>query len=64
MISVDNDLAPQDVRPELLECMDHPQKLFLHSLIVNLSFDEDLTCIADGYRLLVELLTQDSKRRT
>ena len=23
MINVDNDLAPQDVRPELLDCVDH-----------------------------------------
>ena len=53
MISVDNDLAPQDVRPELLECVDHRQKLFFHSRIVNLSFDEGLTCIAYGRRLLV-----------
>ena len=39
MISVDDDLAPQDVRPELLESVDHRKKLFLRSRIVYLSFD-------------------------
>ena len=39
LISVDDDLAPQDVRQELLESVDHRQKLFLLSGIVNLSFD-------------------------
>ena len=53
MISVDNDLAPQDVRPELLECVDHNQKLFLRSRIIYLSFDEGLACITYGHRLLV-----------
>ena len=53
MISVDDDVAPQDIWPELLESVDHRQKLFLRSRIVNLSFDEGLTCIADGRRLLV-----------
>ena len=48
MISVNDDLAPQDVRPELLESVDHHQKLFLRSRVINLSFDEGLTCIADG----------------
>ena len=27
MISVDDELAPQDVRPELLKCVDHRDKL-------------------------------------
>ena len=53
MISVDDDLAPQDVRPELLESVDHRQKLFLRRRVINLSFDEGLTCVADGRRLLV-----------
>ena len=39
MISVDDDLAPQDVRPELIESVDHRKKLFLRSHIVYLSFD-------------------------
>ena len=39
MISVDDDLAPQDVRPELLESVDHHKKLFLHSCVINLSFN-------------------------
>ena len=51
MISVDNDLAPQDVRPEILESVDHCQKLFLRSRIIYLSFDEGLTCIENGRRL-------------
>ena len=53
MISVDNDLAPQDLRPELLECVDHRQKLFLRSHVINLIFDEGLICIAYGRWLLV-----------
>ena len=59
MISVDDDLAPQDVRPELLESVDHRHKLFLHSRIVNLGFDEGLTCVAYDRRLLVKSLPQD-----
>ena len=39
MISVDDDLAPQDLRPELLESVDHSKKLFLHSCVINLSFN-------------------------
>ena len=39
MISVDDDLAPQDVRPELLESVDHRKKLFLRSCVINLSFN-------------------------
>ena len=39
MISVDDDLAPQDVRPELLESIDHRKKLFLRSCVINLSFN-------------------------
>ena len=53
MIDVDNDLAPQDVRPELLECVDHRQKLFLCCHVVYLSFDKGLACIAYGCWLLV-----------
>ena len=53
MISVHDDLAPQDVRPELLESVDHRQKLFLCSRLINLSFEKGLTCIAYGRRLLV-----------
>ena len=56
MISVDDDLAPQDVRPELLESVDHRQKLFLRSRVINLSFDEGLTCVTDGRRLLFQSL--------
>ena len=63
MISVDDDLAPQDVRPELLESVDHRQKLFLRSCVINLSFDEGLTCITDGHRLLVQSLPQDRSHR-
>ena len=59
MISVDDDLAPQDVRPELLESVDHRQKLFLRRRVINLSFDEGLTCVTDGRRLLVQSLSQD-----
>ena len=39
MISVDDDLAPQDVRPEFLESVDHRKKLFLCSCVINLSFN-------------------------
>ena len=39
MISVDDDLDPHDVRPELLESVDHRKKLFLHSCVINLSFN-------------------------
>ena len=53
MMSVDDDLAPQDVRPELLESVDYRHKLFLRSRVIYRSFDEDLTCVADGFRLLV-----------
>ena len=53
MISVDDDLAPQDVWPELLESVDHRQKLFLHSRVIYLSFNEGLNCVTDGRRLLV-----------
>ena len=63
MISVDYDLAPQDVRPELLESIDHRRKLFLRSRIIYLSFDEGLTSIADGCRLLVKSLPQDRSHR-
>ena len=63
MISVDYDLAPQDVRPKLLKSVDYCQKLFLHSHVINLSFDEGLTCIADGRRLLIESLPQDRSHR-
>ena len=59
MISVENDLASEDVRPNFLECVDHRQKLFRHSRIVNLCFDKGPTCIAYGHRLLVESLPQD-----
>ena len=52
MIGVDNDLAPQDVRPELLDCVDHRQKLFLRSRVIYLSFDDSLVCIAYGRQLL------------
>ena len=54
MISVDNDLAPQDVRPEFLEFVDHRQKLFLRRCVINMSFDEGLACIAYERRPLVE----------
>ena len=63
MISVDDDLAPQDVRPELLESVDHRQKLFLRRRVINLSFNEGLTCVADGRRLLVQSLPQDRSHR-
>ena len=63
MISVDDDFAPQDVQQELLESIDHRQKLFLHSCVINLSFNEGLTCIADGCRLLVKSLPQDRSHR-
>ena len=63
MICVDDDLAPQDVRPELLESVDHRQKLFLCHRVINLSFDEDLTCVADGRWLLVQSLPQDRSHR-
>ena len=63
IISVDYDLAPQDVRMELLESVDHRQKLFLRSHVIYLSFDEGLTCIEDGRRLLVKLLPQDCSHR-
>ena len=63
MISVDYDLAPQDVWPKLLESVDHYQKLLLRSCIVYLSFDEGLTCIADGRWLLVKSLPQDCSNR-
>ena len=53
MITVDNDVTPQDVSPELLECVHHCQKLFLCSRIIYLSFDEGLTCIAYGHWLFV-----------
>ena len=63
MISVNDDLAPQDVRLELLESVDHRQKLFLPSRVIYLSFDEGLTCIADGRWLLVQSLPQDRSHR-
>ena len=53
MIGVDNDLAPQDVRPELLECIDHRQKLFLCHHVVYLSFNKGLACITYGRWLLI-----------
>ena len=53
MIGVDNDLAPQDVRSELLKCVDHRQKLFLRSRVIYLCFNEGLACIEYGRRLLV-----------
>ena len=59
MISVDDDLAPQNVRPELLKSVDHRQKLFFHRRVINLSFDEGLTCVADDRRPLVQSLPQD-----
>ena len=37
MIGVDYDLAPQDVRTELLESVDHRQKLFVHSRVIYLT---------------------------
>ena len=49
MISVDNDLASQDVRLKLLEYIDYRQKLFLHSRLIYLRFDEGLACIAYGH---------------
>ena len=52
MISVNDDLAPKDVRLKLLESVDHCQKLFLRSRVIYLSFDEGLTRIADGHWLL------------
>ena len=63
MINVDDDLAPQDVRPELLESVDHREKLFLRSRVINLSLDEGLNCITDGCRLLVQSLPQDRSHR-
>ena len=63
MVSVDDDLAPQDEGPELLERVDHRQKLFLRSHVINLSFDEGLTCIIDDRRLLVQSLPQDRSHR-
>ena len=63
MISVDDDLAPQDIRPELLESVDRRQKLVLRSRVINLSFDEGLTCITDGRWLLVPSLPQDCSHR-
>ena len=59
MISVDDDLAPQDIRSELLESVDHRQKLFLRRRVINLSFDEGLTWLKDGRWLLVQSLPQD-----
>ena len=53
MIGVDNDLTPQDVGPELLECIDHRQKLLFFSHVIGLSFDKGLSCITYGHRLLV-----------
>ena len=53
VIGVDNDLAPQDVRPEFLEFIDHHQKLFLSSHVIYWKFDEGLACIAYGCWLLV-----------
>ena len=53
MISVDNDFAPQDVRPELLECVDHRQKLFIRSCVIYVSFDEGLVCVSYDCQLLV-----------
>ena len=53
IIGVDNDLVSQDVRSELLEYVEHRQKHFLCSHTIFLSFDEGLTCIAYGHRLLV-----------
>ena len=53
MISVDNDLAPQDIMLELFESLDHHQKLLLRSRVINLSYDEGVVCITYGRRLLV-----------
>ena len=39
MVSVDDDFAPQDVRPELLESVDHCKKLILCSCVIDLSFN-------------------------
>ena len=50
-MSVDYDLASQDVRLELLECLDHCHMLFLWSHVINLSIDEGLACITYGFRL-------------
>ena len=55
--SVDDDLAPQDVRPEFLESVDHRQKLFLRSCVMNLSLDEGLT---DGYYVAYKPITLSS----
>ena len=63
MISVDDDLAPQDVRPKLLKSVDHRQKLFLRRRVIHLSFDEGLTCVPDGRWLLVQSLPQDRSHR-
>ena len=63
MISVDDDLAPQDVRLKFLESVDHHQTLFLRSRVINLSFDEGLTCVTDGRWLLVQSLPQDRSHR-
>ena len=63
MTGVDNDLAPQHVRPELLECVVHRHKLFLCSRVIHLSFDESPACIAYGHQLLVESLPQDCSHR-
>ena len=63
MISVDYDLAPQDIWSELFESVNHCEKLLLRSRIIYLSFDEGLTCIADGRRLLIMSLPQDRSHR-
>ena len=59
MISIDDDLASQDVWLELLESVNHCHKLFIYSRVIYLSFDEGLTCIADSRWLLVKSLPQD-----
>ena len=63
MITVDYDLAPQDVWSEIFESVNHRQMLFLRSCVIYLSFDEGLTCIADGRRLHIKSLPQDSSHR-
>ena len=60
MISVDYDLAPQDVWPELIDSIDHGQKLFLCSRIIYLSFDEGLTCIVTRLNRMFADYTQFS----
>ena len=53
MISVDNNLAPQDVQSKLLECVDHRQKLIFHHGAVYLSLEKSLVSRTYGRRLLI-----------